>query len=83
MAAALNGRGAVAYADDHLGRGRSDGERALITDFEHVVDDLRVRGGLGRQPTASRRGSLFRWLRGARTWSEVPRERCVCSVGLM
>jgi alpha-beta hydrolase superfamily lysophospholipase len=34
--------GAVVYAQDHMGHGRSDGERALITDFEHVVDDLRT-----------------------------------------
>lgn len=40
VADALAGRGAVVYADDHLGHGRSDGERALITDFEHVVSDL-------------------------------------------
>lgn len=33
-------RGAVVYAPDHLGHGRSAGERAVITDFEHVVDDL-------------------------------------------
>ena len=32
--------GAVTYLPDHLGHGRSDGERALIVDFEHVVDDL-------------------------------------------
>ena len=40
VAAALNEQGAVVYADDHLGHGRSDGEPALILDFEHVVDDL-------------------------------------------
>ena len=34
--------GAVVYAPDHIGHGRSEGERALITDFEHVVDDLRT-----------------------------------------
>ncbi len=32
--------GAAVYAEDHIGHGHSDGERALITDFEHVVDDL-------------------------------------------
>jgi alpha-beta hydrolase superfamily lysophospholipase len=32
--------GTAVYAEDHIGHGRSDGERALITDFEHVVDDL-------------------------------------------
>ena len=32
--------GTVTYLPDHLGHGRSDGERALVADFEHVVDDL-------------------------------------------
>ncbi len=40
VATALNDAGAVVYAEDHVGHGRSDGERALITDFESVVDDL-------------------------------------------
>ncbi len=40
VADALTARGAVVYADDHIGHGRSAGERALITDFDHVVDDL-------------------------------------------
>lgn len=48
VAAALTRRGSVVYADDHLGHGRSDGERALITDFEHVVDDLRALAGIAR-----------------------------------
>ncbi len=48
VAAALVRRGAVVYADDHLGHGRSDGERALITDFEHVVDDLHTLAGIAR-----------------------------------
>ncbi|MEM9562588.1 MAG: lysophospholipase [Actinomycetota bacterium] len=34
--------GAVVYGQDHVGHGHSDGERALIVDFEHVVDDLRT-----------------------------------------
>jgi alpha-beta hydrolase superfamily lysophospholipase len=34
--------GTATYAPDHLGHGNSDGERALITDFEHVVDDLGI-----------------------------------------
>jgi alpha-beta hydrolase superfamily lysophospholipase len=41
VADALTAAGAVVYAEDHLGHGHSHGERALITDFEHVVDDLR------------------------------------------
>jgi alpha-beta hydrolase superfamily lysophospholipase len=36
----LSAAGCAIYAEDHLGHGRSDGERALIADFEHVVDDL-------------------------------------------
>jgi alpha-beta hydrolase superfamily lysophospholipase len=40
VARALAARGAVVYADDHIGHGRSDGERALIANFDHVLDDL-------------------------------------------
>ncbi|MFO8065137.1 MAG: alpha/beta hydrolase [Spirochaetota bacterium] len=36
----LTGEGAVVYAPDHIGHGKTEGERALIGDFEHVVDDL-------------------------------------------
>jgi alpha-beta hydrolase superfamily lysophospholipase len=36
----LAGDGAVVYAPDHLGHGRSEGEPVLITDVEDVVDDL-------------------------------------------
>lgn len=48
VADALTADGAVVYADDHLGHGRSDGERALITDFSHVVDDLHHLAGIAR-----------------------------------
>jgi len=48
VAAALNKRGAVVYADDHIGHGRSDGERGLITDFRHVVEDLHTLSGIAR-----------------------------------
>lgn len=48
VASALNERGAVVYADDHLGHGHSDGERALISDFDHVVDDLQSLASLAR-----------------------------------
>lgn len=48
VAGALVERGAVVYTEDHLGHGRSDGERALITDFEHVVDDLETLAGIAR-----------------------------------
>jgi alpha-beta hydrolase superfamily lysophospholipase len=40
VARVLVDQGAAVYAPDHIGHGASDGERALITDFEHVVDDL-------------------------------------------
>jgi alpha-beta hydrolase superfamily lysophospholipase/protein-S-isoprenylcysteine O-methyltransferase Ste14 len=49
VAGALNRHRAVVYADDHIGHGRSDGERALITDFDHVVDDLHHLAGLARE----------------------------------
>ena len=42
LARVLAEQGALVCAEDHLGHGRSDGERALINDFEHVVDDLRT-----------------------------------------
>ena len=48
VAARLNAQGFGVYAEDHLGHGRSDGERALITDFEHIVDDLRSLADIGR-----------------------------------
>lgn len=48
VAATLTDHGSVVYADDHLGHGRSDGERALITDFEHVVEDLHTLAGNAR-----------------------------------
>lgn len=33
--------GAAVYGVDHVGHGKSDGERVLVTDFERVVHDLR------------------------------------------
>jgi alpha-beta hydrolase superfamily lysophospholipase len=42
VAARFTEDGAVVYALDHAGHGRSDGERVSITDFEKVVDDLRL-----------------------------------------
>jgi alpha-beta hydrolase superfamily lysophospholipase len=44
----LSADGAVVYAPDHIGHGHSDGERALIRDFEHVVDDLHALGEMAR-----------------------------------
>ncbi|ASK65803.1 lysophospholipase [Brachybacterium avium] len=40
VAARLQDAGAAVYAADHLGHGRSDGQRVLISDFEPVVEDL-------------------------------------------
>jgi alpha-beta hydrolase superfamily lysophospholipase len=40
VAAALGEDGAVVWGHDHIGHGRSDGERVLIPDFEVLVDDL-------------------------------------------
>ena len=40
VARALRARGAAVYGPDHLGHGRSAGERVLVADVEHVVDDL-------------------------------------------
>ncbi len=46
VAAALAAAGAVVYADDHIGHGRSDGEQAVIGDFDHVVADLHTLSGI-------------------------------------
>ncbi len=40
VAQALVGNGAVVYAVDHQGHGRSSGERVLVHDLEEVVSDL-------------------------------------------
>jgi len=40
VAQRLVATGSSVWGPDHLGHGRSDGERALVRDFEHVVDDL-------------------------------------------
>ena len=48
LADALTARGAVVYADDHMGHGRSEGERALITNFDHVVEDLHTLADIAR-----------------------------------
>jgi alpha-beta hydrolase superfamily lysophospholipase len=42
VAGALVRDGAVVYAVDHVGHGRSEGERVLVQDFEDVVTDLHV-----------------------------------------
>ncbi|GAA4812675.1 lysophospholipase [Streptomyces ziwulingensis] len=48
VAGVLTAHGAAVYAPDHLGHGRSDGERVLIEDFEEVVTDLRAAADLAR-----------------------------------
>ncbi|SMC64818.1 alpha/beta hydrolase [Janibacter indicus] len=42
VAERLTADGAVVYAHDHIGHGRSEGERVLVDDFEGVVDDLHL-----------------------------------------
>jgi alpha-beta hydrolase superfamily lysophospholipase len=46
LAGVLTGHGAAVYGPDHLGHGRSDGERVLVEDFEDVVTDVRAVAGL-------------------------------------
>lgn len=48
VAEALTAHGAVVYAEDHIGHGRSEGERALITNFNHVVDDMHTLAEMAR-----------------------------------
>jgi alpha-beta hydrolase superfamily lysophospholipase len=48
VAAALVANGAAVYAVDHVGHGKSEGERVLIADFERVVDDLHEVDGRAR-----------------------------------
>lgn len=40
LADALVGNGAAVYAVDHVGHGKSEGERVLVQDFEDVVTDF-------------------------------------------
>lgn len=42
LAQALADRGAKVVGPDHVGHGKSPGERALVEDFEAVVDDVRA-----------------------------------------
>ena len=48
VADALVSRGAAVYGPDHIGHGRSDGDRVVIDDFEKVVDDLHLVTDLAR-----------------------------------
>src|SRR3954471_1839880 len=49
VAAALVERGAAVYGPDHLGHGESAGDRALVADFERVIDDLHLVDELARE----------------------------------
>jgi alpha-beta hydrolase superfamily lysophospholipase len=42
VAEALVARGSAVVGPDHAGHGRSEGERALVEDFEPIVDDVRA-----------------------------------------
>ena len=48
VAARLVADGAAVYGADHLGHGRSDGERALIGQGEHLTEDLGLVAELAR-----------------------------------
>ncbi|CAM3741129.1 alpha/beta hydrolase [Tsukamurella strandjordii] len=49
LASRLTADGAVLYAVDHIGHGRSAGERVLIEDFDAVVDDVHLAEELARR----------------------------------
>ncbi|MCH0541421.1 alpha/beta fold hydrolase [Streptomyces sp. MUM 203J] len=42
VAGALTRHGAAVYAPDHMGSGRSGGQRALVEDYEELVDDVHM-----------------------------------------
>ncbi|MFI9245066.1 lysophospholipase [Streptomyces sp. NPDC053086] len=48
LAALLNRHGAAVYGPDHVGHGRSAGERVVIEDFEDVVTDVHAAADLAR-----------------------------------
>ncbi|WP_190033844.1 alpha/beta hydrolase [Streptomyces fructofermentans] len=48
VADVLRGHGAAVFGPDHMGHGRSAGERVLIEDVEDVVTDLRAVDALAR-----------------------------------
>ncbi|GAB1326288.1 alpha/beta fold hydrolase [Streptomyces sennicomposti] len=48
VAGVLGAHGAVVYAPDHIGHGRSAGERVVVDDFEDVVSDVRTVADLAR-----------------------------------
>ncbi|MGU3431854.1 lysophospholipase [Actinomycetes bacterium M1A6_2h] len=49
VADALVGIGAVVYAPDHLGHGKSDGARAVVTDADHIAVDLHTVADIARR----------------------------------
>ena len=63
VASALVGLGAVVYAPDHLGHGRSAGEPALVEDIEVLVSDLHSVADRARadHPASRWRSSATRW----------------------
>jgi alpha-beta hydrolase superfamily lysophospholipase len=54
VAEALRARGAEVLGPDHLGHGRSEGARALVSDVERIVDDLHAVVGLARSRAPGR-----------------------------
>ncbi|MEV8124510.1 lysophospholipase [Streptomyces sp. NPDC085944] len=48
VAGVLTGHGAAVYAPDHVGHGRSEGERVVVEDFEDVVTDVHAVAELAR-----------------------------------
>ncbi|WP_186777599.1 alpha/beta hydrolase [Streptomyces salinarius] len=48
VAGVLTGHGAAVYAPDHVGHGRSEGERVVVEDFEDVVTDVHAVTELAR-----------------------------------
>lgn len=48
VAAALLAAGATVHAVDHVGHGKSEGDRVVVADFERVVDDLHAVDGRAR-----------------------------------
>ncbi|MGW6525701.1 alpha/beta hydrolase [Streptomyces sp. NPDC054962] len=48
LADVLTGHGAAVFAPDHMGHGRSAGERVVIEDFEDVVTDAHAAARLAR-----------------------------------
>src|SRR3954462_14304297 len=51
VAEALVGRGAIVAGPDHVGHGRSGGERVIVTDFDEIPDDPLDVSPLSRDPS--------------------------------